>query len=466
MVPDRTPGRRDVLRGLASAGLLPVAGCSAGDTDPSIDVPTDALTDESVAIGVDGLEPQSSVLLRASAESRDGTTWKSRARFEVGEAGRLSVPDRAPTEGTYEGADAMGPFWSMRPLDAGSSGPLPPETLFAPEESGYDVDLAAEVGGETVAEATTTRRLFDPDIERRSVDHPDLVGRCFVPPGDGPAPGVIHLHGAGGRPHLATGRLLASRGYAALVLHYFGDPEPLPDGLAEVPVEYVETAVEWLRERDRVTGRVGLVGFSRGGTLALLAGSRCADVGAVVGWVPSGVVWEGLTPGMRPAGTSAWSVDGDPVPYLGMAEHEPGPPPNPGLPYFEPALSAASEDELGAASVPVEGTDAPVQLVSATDDARWPSTRLSERVTERLDAREFPHEYRHDRYAGGGHYLRLPYLPTPGTVRDRYRVYGGAPAANARANAGAWAGTLSFLDAALGDQSQRTGRRPWWPTRE
>lgn len=454
MVPGRTPGRRDVLRGLASAGLVPIVGCSAGDTDPSIDVPADALTDEPVAIGVDGLEPQSSVLLRARAESRDGTTWESRARFEVGEAGRLSVPERAPVEGTYEGADAMGPFWSMRPVGTGSSGPLPPEALFAPEASGYDVDLAAEVDGETVAETTTTRRLFDPDIERRSVDHPDLVGRFFAPPGDGPAPGVVHLHGAGGRPHLATGRLLASRGYAALVLHYFGDPESLPDGLVEVPVEYVETAVEWLRERDRVAGpEVGLVGFSRGGTPALLAGSRRDEVGAVVGWVPSGIVWEGVTARRRPAGTSAWSVDGDPVPYLGMAEHEPGPPPTPGLPYFEPALSSASEDERRAASVPAEDVDAPVLLVSATDDARWPSTRLSERVAERLDSRGFPHEYRHDRYAGAGHYIRLPYLPTPGTVRDRYRVYGGSPAANARASAGAWVATLSFLGDALGDQS-------------
>ena len=296
----------------------------------------------------------------------------------------------------------------------------------------------------------STRRRCSSPGSRAPVDHPDLVGRFFAPPGDGSAPGVLHLHGAGGRPHLATGRLLASRGYAALVLHYFGDPGPLPDGLVEVPVEYVETAVEWLRERDRVIGRVGLVGFSRGGTLALLAGSRCADVGAVVGWVPGGVVWEGLTARRRPAGTSAWSVDGEPVPYLSMAEPELGPPPNPGLPYFGPALSAASEDERRAASVPVEETDAPVLLVSATDDARWPSTRLSERVVERLDASDYPHEYRHDRYEGAGHYLRLPYLPTPGTVRDRYRVYGGAPAANARASAGAWTGTLSFLGRALG----------------
>lgn len=195
-----------------------------------------------------------------------------------------------------------------------------------------------------------------------------------------------------------------------------------------------------------------------GGTLALLAASRDGDVDAVVGWVPSGIAWEGLTRRSRPAGTSAWSIGGEPIPYLEMAEPDLGPPPNPGLPFFEPVLAAASEDELRAASVPVEEADAPVFLVSATDDARWPSTALSERVAGRLDAHDDPHGYRHDRYEGAGHYLRLPYLPTPGTSRDRYDVYGGNPAANASASAGAWSGTLSFLGRAFDDRRpQRDG---------
>ena len=456
MAPEGAPGRRAFLRSLA-VGPLAGAGCVSRGAAPSVAVRTSALTDESVAVEVEGLEPRTSVVLRASAASRDGSTWASRARFEVGDDGRLPVSSRAPVEGTYGTADTMGPFWSKRPAGTAPGASLPPDALFVPGESGYEVALAADLGGETVATATTTRRLFDPDIERRAVEHPDLVGRFFAPPGGGPAPGVVHLHGAGGRPHLGTGRLLASRGFAALVLQYFGDPEPIPDGLVEVPVEYVERAVEWLRARDRVSGRVGLVGFSRGGSLALLAASRCEAVGAVVGWVPSGVVWEGLTRRRRPAGTSAWSVGGEPVPYLEMAEAEPGPPPSPALPYFEPALSDATDGELRTASVPVEEADAPIRLVSVTDDARWPSTALCERVVGRLDEHDYPHERRHDRYEGAGHYLRLPYLPTPGTTRDRYRVYGGDPAANARASAGAWLGTRSFLGRALGDRTTPTG---------
>jgi len=36
-------------------------------------------------------------------------------------------------------------------------------------------------------------------------------------------------------------------------------------------------------------------------------------------------------------------------------------------------------------------------------------------------------------------------------------VYGGDPAANARASAGAWLGTRSFLGRALGDRTTPTG---------
>ncbi|SEO21566.1 Acyl-CoA thioester hydrolase/BAAT N-terminal region [Halogranum amylolyticum] len=448
--------RRQLLATVSSVGLLSAAGCSTRESPPSITAPTTALVDESIRIEVGGVEPQTSLDVRASARSRGGTEWVASARFEADSDGTVSLPDRAPADGTYDGVDPMGLFWSMRPDGADPDRLLPPDALFVPAKSAYDVTLVVEVDGEPVAEQTTTRRLFDPDVERRPVTDDALVGEFLVPPGEEPAPAVVHLHGAGGRPHLATGRLLASRGFATLVLQYFGEPDSIPNTLTEVPVEYVETATSWLRTHDRVAGRdVGLFGFSRGGELALLVGSQTDDVGAVVGWVPSGVVWEGLGVGRTPAGTSAWSRDGDPVPFLELADVAPRAPPSPSLSYYEPALAEASSAELDSATIPVENTDAPVYLVSVTDDRRWPSAVLSERVVDRLDRTGYPHEYTHERHAGAGHYLRLPYLPTAGTTRDRYNVYGGRQAANARANAAAWHGTLSFLRRALGGRSPR-----------
>ncbi|ELZ26592.1 dienelactone hydrolase-like enzyme [Halogeometricum pallidum JCM 14848] len=443
------PDRRAYLRAVGSLGLASLAGCAADGPDPAVTLPSSALTDGPVRIVVENLDPGAPVTLRASARARDGEEWASHAAFEPNADGVVAVPARAPLDGTYDRADAMGPFWSMRPTDAPADRPLSPGTRFTPPQGAYDVTLAVERDGETVAEAMTTRLLSDPDVESRPIGD-GLVGRFFAPPGDDPVPGVVHLHGAGGRAHLATGRLLASRGIATLTLRYFGDPGPIPNTLAEVPVEYVERAVSRLLEYDRVAGpAVGLFGFSRGGSLALLAASRSDAVGAVVGWVPSGLVWEGLGYGRGPAGTSAWSADGDPVPYLELAEVDPGPPPAPALPYYEPALNDATEAELDAAAIAVEDAGAPVYLVSAADDRRWPSTAFCDRVMSRLDAADYAHEYRHDGHPGAGHYLRLPYLPTPGISRDRYNVYGGTPAANARASASAWSETLAFLRTAL-----------------
>lgn len=343
----------------------------------------------------------------------------------------------------------MGLFWLMRPVGTDPTAPLSPRVMFRPPAESFKVTIRAEADGRTLTEAMTTRRMYDQNIER--IEPPeDVVGVGFFPPGTDPVPGVIHLHGVGGQPFLGLTRLLASRGFATLALQYFGEPEPLPDTLVEVPVEYVGRALDWFGGHARVAeGGIGLFGFSRGGPLALLTASQNDKVGAVVGWAPSGVVYEGLGPNRSPAGTAAWSLDGEPVPYLELAEADPGPPPSSRLPFFEPPLDNTSQEQLEAATIPVEDVNAPIYLASVTDDHRWPSTRLSERVVDRLDGTAHQHSYRHDAFEGAGHFMRSPYLPTAGTIRNSTDIYGGSPTTNAHANETAWNRTQSFLNSSL-----------------
>jgi nucleolar protein 56 len=353
--------RRTVLRAAVGGLAVPLAGCSSG-TEPSLSVPDAAVLDEPVSIAITGLDPGREVTLRSRARSRDGRTWVARARFRADATGRVSVADQPPREGSdYDRADPTGPFWAMRPAGLAPGDRPAPDVRFVPPGAEYDVRLAALVDEEPVARATSTRRLYDPRIRGGRIDRDGIVGSVFEPPGSGPVPAVVHLHGSGGRPLRWAGRLLASRGYLTATLRYFGDAPSLPDTLREVPVEYVTRAVAWLRRHERADGgSVGLAGFSRGGTLALLAGSRSDAVGAVVGWVPSSVAYEGLDPGRAPAGISAWSVEADPVPFLELAEPDLGPPPTAGLPYFEPPLDAATPGQLAAATVPLADIDAPI----------------------------------------------------------------------------------------------------------
>jgi len=446
--------RRSFLRVAGTTGSIAFTGCNSSTVAPSIEIPASGLRDEPIPIEVTGLEPGMIVTLRSLARSLSGDEWTASATFEAGPDDTVTVGEQSPIESRYyDRADPMGLFWSMRPVGTDPTEEVPPHVLFRPPPESFEVTLTAETDGRTFAEATTTRKMYEQDITR--VELPEnLVGTAFLPPGDDPVPGVIHLHGQGGQPFVALAQLLASRGFAALALQYFGDPEPLPNTLMEVPVEYVDRAIDWFGNHNRVIEEgVGLFGFSRGGSLALLTASRNDVVNAVVGWASSGIVYEGLGPNQVPAGTAAWSIDGEPVPYLELAEANLGPLPTSGLPLFEPPLDTAAQAQLDRATIPVEDVDAPIYLASVTDDQRWPSTRLSERAIECLDGTGYQHSYRHRAFDGAGHFMMPPYLPTAGTMRDSTDIYGGSPAANAHANEISWNRTRSFLTTSLCDDN-------------
>jgi acetyl esterase/lipase len=120
---------------------------------------------------------------------------------------------------------------------------------------------------------------------------------------------------------------LARRGYAALALAYFGT-RSLPSELVEIPVEYFAEALRWRRLRpDEADGdRVALMGGSKGGELALLLGATYPeDIRAVVGYVPSGVVYQGVSfdPWYYVRGVrSSWTSRGKSVPFV---DASPGP---------------------------------------------------------------------------------------------------------------------------------------------
>ena len=119
--------------------------------------------------------------------------------------------------------------------------------------------------------------------------------------------------------------------------------------------------------------------------------------------------------------------------------------------FYERALE--DESAVAAASVAVEKINGPVLVISGTDDQVWPSTRLSERMIERLKAHDHPFPYEHLRYEGAGHMITLPRSKPEMRFRRRFEV-GGSREANEFADADSWSRVVDFLEKHLKHRSK------------
>lgn len=277
--------------------------------------------------------------------------------------------------------------------------------------------------------------------EELRVETTGLAGRYHAPTRQAGA-AVLVLNGSdGGYPPERLGVAMAERGHAALRLAYFSGflSAPiagLPTRLSDIPLEYIERAIDWLARR---TGRqVVLMGESRGAELALLVASRRADVAGVVAFAPSSAVWQAprFSP-QEPIG-AAWTVGGRPVPYLIDA----GDSASSGVERFVRTLARGTGD----AGIPITQVRGRVLLVAGGDDRIWPSIPMADSLAARARRAGGP-AVDVLRYPDAGHLLM-----GPGPGRERFVgggwvvEFGGTAAANRTARDDAWARTLAFLD--------------------
>lgn len=406
-------------------------------------VSPDALMSERVSVVLTGLSPGGSVQLGAETRDRQGELWRSDATFSVPASGVVDLSVLASTSGSYSGVDAGGFLWSMRPR-----GDLN-DVFFGPPDGGFTVTLTLEQPDQVPQTTVLYRRTRSPHLERLEVYEHGLRGTLFTPPGSLRG-AVLVLGGSEGGLYETQGALLASHGFLVLALGYFGLPG-LPDSLINLPLEYFHRALTWLRARPEWSGgRVGVLGTSKGGELALLLGATYPDeVGAVVGVVPSGLIFEGIDrTGNHPVGTpmSSWSLAGQPVAYIpytvkDWGEYFSGPPPISMTPAHRDAVAAADPATLEAARIRVENIRGPVLLVSGGDDQVWQSTELSNIAQAGLEASGG--EVVHLTHPDAGHLLSTPGLPT--FIRSAWSTSGGTPQADAHMQQRAWEQTLAVL---------------------
>ena len=426
---------------------------------PKLEIqPTDALIDAPVSIQLTGLLAEQQVTLCAEMANYLGCTWASQATFVADQHGCVDVADQRPIAGTYKQPDAMGLFWSMTPIRGAE-----PEGIYPTSVASLHVRFTAEVNGSVIASGQVDRWLMAPNVSRTEVRDEGLVATLFRPRDSGTHPTVIVVGGSGGGLWEAPAALLASHGFVTLAFAYFGI-DPLPPGLREIPLEYFGKGIRWLQRQEGVQPQpLGVLGQSRGGELALLLGATFPEIGAVVAYVPSGVLWMGIQLGdaARTQAVPAWTFDGRPIPFMRRGidaaavdwTHQPV--------ALSPGYCAALQDSeiVEHATIPVERSRGPILMISGQED-HMSSPKLAEIAEQRAKHYNFSFDVEHLSYPDAGHLLTLPYLPT--TIRQSCHPirhvdvdFGGTPAGDAFARADSWPKVLKFLQKNLDQHLRR-----------
>ncbi|XP_072122191.1 acyl-coenzyme A thioesterase 1-like [Mobula birostris] len=264
-----------VAAGSLAVRFLRIPGCSrcrwAGMSASAwLEPGAKCLFDEPVRVRVNGLSALQQVTLKASLTDEKGETFSSVAFYQADKRGELDLSRSPSLDGYYTGTEPMGLFWSLTPAN-------PLKRLVKKDVATSPLRVRIEVfdghsgdpQGLPLAACVNERWFMSKGVTRIPVRKGRIRGVLFVPPGNGPFPGVIDMYGSVGGVVEHRASLLASHGFLTLALGYFGFDD-LPNHFLNLDLEYFEEAVNFLRQHSKVTGPgVGAIGISKGGDLVL-----------------------------------------------------------------------------------------------------------------------------------------------------------------------------------------------------
>jgi GrpB-like predicted nucleotidyltransferase (UPF0157 family)/dienelactone hydrolase len=404
------------------------------------------LIDRSVGISVTGLSGGQKVTVRFQRNSYWGSTiylMESHGTYMADEYGVVDLQKASPIEGTYEGIDGMGLFWSMQVKGTEVNS----EEVFNKLQP-HTLTILLESDGKVIDTKVITRKWIADDILRTPVNEKGVVGTFFHTGDSSVRPTVIVVGGSEGGIYEFPASLLASRGFNVLALGYWGQ-EPLPKQLVEIPLEYIEGAIHWLKARpDVAKGWLGMHGTSKGGELSLLAAAHFEEIKAVVSLSGSPVVCCGIVPWTEQKELPpAWTYKGKAIPYARpdnsvevsnkcLSMRKAGE--NPLRIWYDYLTSDPQITEQ--ATIPVEKINGSILLISGTDDACFDSVRLNERAMDRLGRFKFENEYNHHEYEGAGHEVGIPFISVSAS-----KFTGGNKYDTAQASRDSWEKTVEFF---------------------
>jgi dienelactone hydrolase len=399
---------------------------------------------DSPAVVAEDLSPGAEYTLDVELTDALGRVWQTSAEFRADDSGRIDLARDAPVAGPYHTPDPFGLLSAMRM-------PVPtPEDWQSPTPRNFnEIVFALKREGAEVASTTTRQWIFPPGVESEPIGG-GVVAEIFYTTGATNAPGTMLLGGSGGGMGWSrrTAALLAEQGFVAMAVSYFNDRD-LPDHLVEIPLEYVEAALDSLKSRPEVdSASISLVGYSKGAELSLLVASRRPDIGSVVAFAPGSAVFQGFRPPDYPV-ISSWSARGVGLPFVPNAYDEKFFDTFDGMYLWYRTLG--QHDAFAEAAIPVEKIQGDLLLISGADDQIWPATLMGEQIIARLRVNDFAYKVKHLAFPNAGHGIAAPPGEPLTSVSDRL---GGTPAGNGMARLEGWRAMLEFLGREVDEPEQ------------
>lgn len=236
-------------------------------------------------------------------------------------------------------------------------------------------------------------------------------------------------------------------GMPVIAMAYWNAPGT-PQDVELCPVEYLQKACQWLKEKGFHPGAWGI---SLGGLYVLLCASLFPEIECVVAASPVHILIQGgsFTHGLHFARTSPFSCRGEALPFVGIKDEDA----ETVLKQTKRNLILKREPDMlfyynmlklphdPAADVKVENIRGPVLLISGGADVMVPAGWVCSEVMKRLDANHFAYPHRHLHYEVLSHYT-CPIRPMTSFVFKVERKHRAECDANREKS---WQDTLRFL---------------------
>ncbi len=185
---------------------------------------------------------------------------------------------------------------------------------------------------------------------------------------------------------------LLAHGFAVLAIGYF-KTDNSPGSLDRISLNAIaDTILNIARRTPSIdTSRIVLMGASKGGELVLNLACRYSCFKGVIAFSTSHVSFPAIT---LSANTSSWMYNDQEVTYV------PAPfkiiwPALKGDLFEAFSIMLENTEAVALAGIEVEKINGPILILSADEDEQWPATKMSEQLVERLERKNFAHQFEH-----------------------------------------------------------------------